>query len=340
MKFKMIIVMAVLMCMVLLQTPEPANSQQAGPSQKIINIKFGHNHPLNGPGHIGALVFQKEVETRSNDAMKVQIFPNMQLGSNREQMEGVQQGSIQVDLQPSATVGNILPEMQLLDLPFLFPNEKVMWKVLDGDWGKKLYAKAEAKGLVIKGFTTSGFKQITANKPIKQLEDLKGMKMRVLDSPLLIAQYKAWGSNAVPIDFAELYNSLQQKVVDGQENNHWTNVTKRFYEVQTDLTVTDHGPLLLTYMINKNWYDKLTADQKKIVDEAAMKDIAADREAMIKQDQESLKVIQSKMKIYDMPTSERARLKAAAEPCFKMMQDKFGVQAVADLMKAVEQASK
>jgi TRAP-type C4-dicarboxylate transport system substrate-binding protein len=110
--------------------------------------------------------------------------------------------------------------------------------------------------------------------------------------------------------------------------------------VQTDLTATDHGPLLLTYMVNKNWYDKLTTAQKKIVDYAAMKDIAADREAMVKQDQESIKIIQSKMKIYIMPANERARLKAAAEPCYKMMRDKFGAQVVDDLLKAVEQASK
>ena len=301
-------------------------------------VKYGHNYPVVSPAHKGAEAFKAEVESRTKGATVVQIFPSMQLGSNREQIESLQQGGIQVDLQPTAFIGNFLPELQIFDLPYLFPDAKTMWKLLDGDYGKRMLAKLGAKGIIGFGFVWTGLKQITANKPIRKLEDLNGLKIRVMSSPLLIAQYKGWGANAVPIDFAELYNALQQRVVDGQENPYWSIAFQRYYEVQSNLAESDHAPLLAVLMANKTWYDELSLDRKQIIDVAAQKSILIDREEMAKVESQSKKTIQdNKMTINVLSAAERARFKISAEPAYRYAREKVGGNVLDEFQAALKQ---
>jgi C4-dicarboxylate-binding protein DctP len=307
-------------------------------AQSAMTVKYGHNYPVISPAHKGAEAFKAEVESRTKGALGVQIFPAMQLGSNREQIESLQQGGIQIDLQPTAIVGNFLPEVQIFDLPYLFPDAKTMWRLLDGDYGKKMLAKLEAKGIRGFGFVWTGFKQITANKPIRKLEDLNGLKMRVMNSPLLIAQYKGWGANAIPIDFGELYNALQQRVVDGQENPYWSISFQRYYEVQSHLAETDHAALLAILMANKAWFDKLSPDQKQIVEAAAQKSILADREEMGKVEAQSKKTIQdNKCTITVLPAAERGRLRVASGPAYQYAREKVGGGVLEEFEKALKQ---
>jgi C4-dicarboxylate-binding protein DctP len=302
-----------------------------------MTVKYGHNYPIVSPAHKGAEAFKAEVEGRTKGAMVVQIFPAMQLGSNREQLESLQQGGIQVDLQPTAIAGNFLPELQMFDLPYLFPDAKTMWKLLDGDYGKRMLAKLGAKGIIGFGFTWTGFKQITSNRPIRKVEDLNGLKMRVMNSPLLIAQYKGWGANAIPIDFGELYNALQQRVVDGQENPYWSIAFQRYYEVQSNLAESDHAALLAVLMANKAWYDKLSRDQKQIVDSAARKSILMDRAEMTKVEAQSKKTIQdNKVAINVITTAERERFRTASEPAYQYAREKLGGNVLEEFQKALK----
>lgn len=304
----------------------------------VITIKYGHNYPTTSPAHKAAEVFKSEVESKSNGSMKVEIYPAMQLGSNREQLEALQQGSIQVDLQPAAIAGNFAPELSILDLPFSFSSEEGMWKVLDGDFGNKLMSKLDAKGIHGLGFVWTGFKQITASQPITSLKDLKGLKIRVMNSPLLLEQYKAWGSNPIPIDFSELYNALQQKVVDGEENNFWTIATQKYYEVQTDLAVTNHAPLLAILMANKEWYSKLTPEQQKIIDEAGRKAVLTDREELKNVEQDAIKTIKdNKVIFHEINLEELAKFKAASEPAYQFMRKQVGDDLVDEYLSSIEQ---
>mgnify|MGYP001458496899 CR=1 FL=1 len=244
--------------------PSPENGQANGQ----YNIRLAHNMPETSGVHQGALRFKEIVEEESEGRLVVEIFSSQQLGSMREQIEGVQLGSIEMSIQPVDTLSAFVEDLQIISFPYLWPSEEVMWTVLDGEVGQDLLSTMEEYGFKGLGVWAQGFKAMTSIKKIETPEDLKGLKMRVIPSELLIAQYEAWGANPTPIDFAELYNSLQQGVVDGQENPLETIYVNKYYEVQDYLTLSEHGYLAYVFTINRNWFENLPADLQKIIVEA------------------------------------------------------------------------
>lgn len=231
-----------------------------------ITIRLSHNQPVGSPEDIGAEKFKELVEAGSGGNMKVQIFPSMQMGSMREQTEATQMGTIDITVQPVAVLTPFVDELKIIDFPFLWPSAEVLYDVMDGPVGKKFYGFTEGKGLVTLGLWASGFKQFTTRgHDIKLPDDFKGLKIRVMPSPLLIAQYKAWGANPIPIEYAELYNALQQRVVDGQENPIQTIAMNKLYEVQDRLIVSNHGFLAYLFVVNANWFNGLSDDAKELI---------------------------------------------------------------------------
>ena len=307
-------------------------------AQKTIIIKYGHNYPVDSPAHKAAEAFKSEVESKSNGTMKVDIYPAHQLGTNREQLEALQQGSVEIDLQPAATISTFVQEFQILDLPYVIESEELMWKVLDGDYGQNLLLKLQDKGIRALGYVWTGFKQITANRPIEKVEDLKGLKFRVMNSPLLIAQYKGYGCNAIPIDFSELYNALQQGVVDAQENGLWAVSIQRYYEVQTDLAITNGAPLIAVLMVGKRWYDQLTPEQQTIIDEAGRTAVMLDREGYSKLEKEALEtIINNNVTIHEMGPEQIEGFRDASTPAYDFIRGELGDQILDDYLAAIEQ---
>ncbi|MET3506646.1 TRAP transporter substrate-binding protein [Halalkalibacter oceani] len=217
----------------------------------------------------GAYKFKELLEEKSEGTITVEVFPNQQLGSMREQTEMTQMGSIQMSIAPVSTVGSFVEELQILELPFLFTEEDTMWDVLNNEPGQQLLdtmASADLKGL---GLWAGGFKQMTSNiEPIKSPENLKNLNIRVIPSDSLIAQYEAWEANPTPIDFAELYTSLQQGVVDAQENPLITILKQKYYEVQNYLTLTNHAYQFHVMMANDQWFTNLDSDIQELILEA------------------------------------------------------------------------
>lgn len=231
-----------------------------------MTIRLSHNQPVDSPEDIGAERFRELVETGSGGNMKVQIFPSMQMGSMREQTEATQMGTIDITIQPVSVLTPFVDELKIIDFPFLWPSSSVLYDVMDGPVGKRFYAFTEGKGLVTLGLWASGFKQFTTKgHDIRLPDDFKGLKMRVMPSPLLIAQYKAWGANPIPIEYAELYNALQQKVVDGQENPIQSIAMNKLYEVQDRLIISNHGFLAYLFVTNKSWLDGLSDDARALI---------------------------------------------------------------------------
>ncbi len=298
--FKVLLPLAVL-TLVFGCSPKEDKGSATADKAKPITIRFSHNQPENSAEQMGALAFKKEVEEKSGGQMTVQIFPALQLGSMREQVEAVQMGSNQMTLQPVAVLTSFVDELQVVDFPFLWPNAEKMWMVLDGEPGKMLLDTCKAKGMVGLGFWGSGFKQITTNgKEIHMPSDFSGVKMRVMPSPLLLEQYKAWGANPVPIEYAELYNALQQKIVDGQENPLSTIAMNKFYEVQDTIVMSNHGFLAYVCIANEKWFDKLSPENQKIIRDAEIvghevqrKELAAKEAAYLEEIKKSgIKVIE------------------------------------------------
>jgi C4-dicarboxylate-binding protein DctP len=232
-------------------------------------MKFGHDMPEDSAQHVAALKYAELVKERTKGQVEIKVFPAQQLGTDPEMVQQAQMGTLEIVLPPTAKISGFAASLQLADLPFLFPSKDICYQVLDGPVGDKLLALLDAKGLKGVSFWESGFKQITANKAIRKPEDFAGMKVRVMESPLLIAQYKQVKANPVPIDFAETYNALQQGVVDAQENPLVSIVNMKFYEVQKYTMLSNHGFLGYAFLFSKKVYDGLPADIQKVMRETA-----------------------------------------------------------------------
>jgi C4-dicarboxylate-binding protein DctP len=233
------------------------------------NMKFGHDMPEDSAQHVAALKYAELVKERTKGQVEVKVFPAQQLGTDPEMVQQAQMGTLEIVLPPTAKISGFAAQLQLADLPFLFPSKEICYQVLDGPVGDKLLALLDAKGLKGVSFWESGFKQMTANKAIRKPEDFAGMKVRVMESPLLIAQYKQVKANPVPIDFAETYNALQQGVVDAQENPLVSIVNMKFYEVQKYTMLSNHGFLGYAFLFSKKVYDGLPADIQKVMRDTA-----------------------------------------------------------------------
>jgi C4-dicarboxylate-binding protein DctP len=233
------------------------------------NMKFGHDMPEDSAQHTAALKYADLIKERTKGQVEIKVFPAQQLGTDPEMVQQAQMGTLEIVLPPTAKISGFAAQLQLADLPFLFPSKEICYQVLDGPVGDKVLALLDAKGLKGVSFWESGFKQITANKAIRKPEDFAGMKVRVMESPLLIAQYKQVKANPVPIDFAETYNALQQGVVDAQENPLVSIVNMKFYEVQKYTMLSNHGFLGYAFLFSKKVYDGLPADIQKVMRDTA-----------------------------------------------------------------------
>nr|WP_319554740.1 TRAP transporter substrate-binding protein [uncultured Vibrio sp.] len=213
--------------------------------------------------------FKELVEARSNGDYEVKIYANNALGNDVEVAQQMQFGAVQAAPIPTAKLSGFDKDLQLIDMPFLFPNREVAYEFLDGEIGKEVLSGLRSSGFEPAMFWESGFKQMTCNDPVTTPADMKDRKVRVMESPLLISQYKALGSNPVPIAFSETYTALQQGVVECQENPLVSISQMKFYEVQKDLMLTNHGYLGTAFVFSKIWFDSQSGDNQKLLIAAA-----------------------------------------------------------------------
>jgi len=297
-----------------------------------IIIKLSHALPEDTPQHVGALAFKKMVEERTDGAVEVQVFPASQLGSDIEAVEMMQSGAIQASVAPTAKMSVFDPRLQLIDLPFLFPNREITHKVLDSDLANDLFLPLEKIGLKGLAFWESGFKQVTANREIRKPEDFKGLKVRVMESPLLIEQYRTLGANPVPIAFAEVYNALQQGVVDAQENPLVSITKMRFYEVQSHMMMTNHGYLGYAFLLSKAFWDKLSPEHQEIISKAALEAAQLERQEVADREGGFIKTIEDSGTIVVRFTEEELKEFANA---MKPVHEKFADLIGRDLLQKV-----
>ncbi|WP_459929028.1 TRAP transporter substrate-binding protein [Desulfosporosinus burensis] len=228
-------------------------------------MKLSDVEPAVSPQHHAVEKFKEAVEKATNGNLKVELYPNSQLGDARTQIEATQLNTQQGFLLPTSNLTGFYSTASITDLPFLFPNREITYKVMDGDVGQEYLKGFEKVGLKGVDLWESGFKQFSGNFPINTPDDYKGKKIRVMENPVLIAQYQALGASAVPINFAETYNALQQGVVEGQENPMSSIFKMKFHEVQKTIAISDHGWLPLLIGINKNFWDSLPKEYQAAI---------------------------------------------------------------------------
>ncbi|WP_167577977.1 DctP family TRAP transporter solute-binding subunit [Ammoniphilus sp. YIM 78166] len=313
-------------------TATSGTSGTSAPSTEF-TFKLGHLQGGDHPYQKGAEKFKDLVEQNSNGRIKVDIFPSSQLGNGRDQIEGLQMGSIQLHVGSVAPVANFAPKMNVLSMPYLFDSREHAVKVLDGEIGAELSKDLESKGIVNLAFWENGYRHMTNNtRPIKSANDAAGLKVRVQESPVYISMIKALGSTPTPIPFGELYTAMEQKVVDSQENPLAQIATNKFNEVQKHLTLTAHTYDAAVFLMSKMALDKLPADLQQVVKDAAMEAGAYEREVSKESESKFLQQLKdSGMAVEEKPDLDSFR--QAVVPVYEELQDQYGGKELIDRIK-------
>ena len=274
-------------------------------------IRFGYG--LNEQSNQGRAVklFAEEVEKASGGKMRVRAIGAAALGSDVQMQQALIGGAQEMMVGSTATLVGITKEMAIWDTPFLFNNVKEADAVLDGPVGQKVMDKLQDKGLVGLVYWENGFRNLTNNKrAVAKLEDMEGIKLRVMQNNVFIDSFKTLGANAVPLPFSELFTALETKTVDGQENPYNTILSSKFYEVQKYLTVTNHvySPWIVT--VSKKWWDGLSKDEQKILMDAAKKSRDFERQDTRAEASKALADLRAKgMQVNELSPAEANRMR-------------------------------
>jgi len=292
----------------------------SGESNEEYVIKFAHVvNPTTAKGK-AAEKFKELIEERTDGQITVEVFPDSQLGSDREILEQMQSGAVQMNAPFTGVLPSFSKEYEVFDLPYLFEDRDHAYEATNGELGSMLGEKLKSQGLHVLGFWDGGFKHLTNSvRPIETPEDMSGLKIRTSQSPLLITQFKAVNASGVSIDFAELYTALQTGTADGQENPLSNVISKRFYEVQDYITLSDHGYMGYVLTISDKFYQDLPDNLKSAVDEVAKevtewqwKESIADEEGYMK----TLK--ESGIEITELTTEQKQAFKVAMEEAYEV----------------------
>jgi C4-dicarboxylate-binding protein DctP len=299
-----------------------------------IVIKFSHVVAPDTPKGKAAEKFKALAEERTHGRVRVEVYPNSQLYKDKEELEALQLGAVQM-LAPSVSKFGPLgiKEFEAFDLPYIFPSLEALRRVSDGPIGKELLKKLEPKGILGLAYWDNGFSIITSNKPIRKLEDLKGVKMRIQSSKVLEATYRHIGALPQIMAFSEVYQALQTGVVDAVETTPSNSYTQKFYEVQKYLTVSDHTYIGYAVIVNKKFWEGLPADIRAAL-ESAMKDATVYcNEIAEKENQDALAKIKSSgnIEIIVLSDQEKAEWRKALLPVHEEMASRIGK----DLIQAI-----
>ncbi len=298
-------------------------------SEAKMIVKYGHVGPPIHPQHHGALAFAKYVTEKTNGEIEVQVFPLGQLGAERSMTEQVQAGTLHMTAVTAGVLANFVPEIGIIELPFVYPSREVAYRVLDDKDVKERFARfCEPKGFIFIGYTENEFRDMTNSKrPIRKPEDLKGLKIRVVESPLMIDTFKTLGANPTPLPFPEIYNALQQRVIDGQDNPLYTSILMKFTEVNKFATITNHILTECPTVVSKGFWASLTPEQQKIFREAAEVQIKVNREGNAKGRAEALeKAKAQKVEVVTLTPQERVAFQKALKPVYDKYKGIFGAE--------------
>ena len=300
-------------------------------------IKFSHVVAPDTPKGKASERFKQLAEERSKGRVKVEVYPNSQLYKDKEELEALQLGSVQMLAPSLAKFGPLgVKDFEVFDLPFIFKDTPSFRAVTDGPVGKAMLAKLDAKGITGLAYWDNGFDVMSANKPLHHVADFKGLKMRIQSSKVLDANMRSLGAIPQVMAFSELYQALQSGVVDGMENTASNVYTQKVYEVQKHVTVSNHGHIAYAVVVNKKFWDGLTPELRGIL-EGAMKDATTYANAIAEtENTQALEKIKAsgKSTVYTLSPAETAEWKKAMVSVHKDMEERVGRDTIQAVYKA------
>lgn len=285
--------------------------------------------------HVAAVKFKELVEKRSNGRIKIQIYPNAQLGDERTLLEGLQMGSVDFAVITSGPISNFAPKFAVVDMPFLFKDAKTAYRVLDGSIGKDLLKELEKANLKGLAFAERGFRNLTNNKrPIHKPSDVKGLKIRVMQNPVYVDTFRALGANAVPMAWGDCLTALQQGTIDGQENPVNVIYAFKIYETQKYLAMTRHTYAPAVIMMGLNLWKQFSPSDQKLLLKCAQE--AAEYERAWDNGQEAKQLDFIKAHGMTVTYPDLKAFRTAVKPVYDKYRPKFG-NYLDRILKAVNQ---
>jgi tripartite ATP-independent transporter DctP family solute receptor len=304
-----------------------------------VEIIVAHGQTVTEPTQLAWLLFKEEVEKNSNGEMKVEVYPNGQMGEDRETTEGVQMGTFSLTSPSSPLVAPFVNALYVLDTFFLFDDAEHVYRVLDHEGLTMLDEAAKDKDFRIVAFWDNGFRYITNNiRPIRSPADMVGMKLRVMENPLHVAAWKAIGCNPTPMAYGEVFTALQQGTIDGQENPMILLHTARFYEIQKYITKSGHLYAARPILMNREQYESFTPKQKEIFDNAMKAATKLEREEFKKQNEDREQIIRKANvnEFIELTPEEKAAFREKLLTVVPLIREKAGDEFTDKFMKIVE----
>ena len=316
----------------------------AGPAAAAdpVVIKFSHVVATNTPKGLAAEKFKELAEKYTGGKVKVEVYPNSQLYKDKEELEALQLGAVQMLAPSNSKFGPIgVKEFEVFDLPYILPDLKTLRKVTDGPLGTKLLKLLDSKGMTGLAYWDNGFKQMSANKKLLMPADYRGVKFRIQSSKVLEAQFRALGSIPQVMAFSEVYQALQTGVVDGQENT-WSNIyTQKMHEVQKYITNTNHGYIGYVVVVNKKFWDGLPADVRAGCEKAMKEATEYGNGQSAKENEDALAEIKKtgKSEVITPTPEQDAAMRKAVDPVYKDVASRVGQPLIDEFLKETRGAT-
>jgi tripartite ATP-independent transporter DctP family solute receptor len=279
-------------------------------------LKFGLNGPEGHPAVAGMKAFADQVAAKSGGKIKVQLFLNGALGSDQATLSSIKGGTVEMAVMNSGILASEVKALEVFDFPFLFANEKEADAITDGPVGQKMHAALQDKGIVGLSYWELGFRSITNSKrPLNKVEDIEGLKLRVIPNAINVDWVKALGANPTPLPFPEVYAALEQKAIDGQENPVSVIAANKFWEVQKNIALTNHQYNPQSVIFSKKVWDTLSATERKIIDDAAYAAVKVQRQASRAAVAANLELLKKNgMNVTQFSAAEVAKLREKMKP--------------------------
>ena len=308
----------------------------ASAADQPIVIKFSHVVASDTPKGKAADKFKELAEKYTDGKVKVEVYPNSTLYKDKEELEALQLGAVQMLAPSNSKFGPIgIKEFEVFDLPYILPDTKALRKVTEGPVGARLLKLLDAKGMTGLAYWDNGFKQMSANKKLVAPEDYKGLKFRIQSSKVLEAQFRALGAIPQVMAFSDVYQALQTGVVDGQENT-WSNMyTQKMHEVQKYATVTNHGYIGYVVVVNKKFWDGLPADVRGQLEKAMKEATEFGNGQSAKENEEALEAIKKagKTEIVTLTPEQDEAMRKAMMPVYKEVASRVGQPLIEEFLK-------
>ena len=305
-------------------------------------IKFATQNPKGHPIVLGMERFAEIVTAKSGGKIKVNLFPGGTLGSDQANVSAMQGGTLEMVSLNSGILASQVKDFAIYDFPFMFVNTKEADAVVDGPFGKKLHGKLEAQGLVGLAYYELGFRNITNSKrPLMKVEDIAGLKLRVIPNPVNVDWVKALDANPTPLPFPEVYAALEQKAIDGQENPITVINANKFYEVQKFVAITNHQYNPQSVLMSKKFWDSLSAEERKIVGDAAAESALYQREqarGVVASALDNMK--KNGMQVTEFTGAEITKFAARMKPVYEKHAPTVGDATVSELLAELAKARK